>query len=146
MLKVGDLAPDFPIGDTSLYRLLEGQAAAVFFFPKAFTPACTREADEFHREFEGLRKSGCEVVGVSRDPQDKSDRFRQSLGLPFPLVGDPDGAILRAYKVRWPILGLARRVTYLIAKNRAVRLAFHSEFNIGAHVSKTCAALARPEG
>ena len=85
------------------------------------------------------------MVGVSRDPQETSDRFRDSLGLPFPLVGDPDERILRAYKVRWPILGLARRVTYLVAKNRAVRLAFHSEFNIGAHVSKTCEALSRPE-
>jgi peroxiredoxin len=85
------------------------------------------------------------VVGVSRDPQETSDRFRESLGLPFPLVGDPDEKILRAYKVRWPILGLARRVTYLVAKNRKVRLAFHSELNIDAHVSKTCEALARPE-
>jgi thioredoxin-dependent peroxiredoxin len=85
------------------------------------------------------------VVGVSRDPQETSDRFRESLSLPFPLVGDPDETILRAYKVRWPILGLARRVTYLVAKNRAVRLAFHSEFNIDAHVSKTCEALSRPE-
>lgn len=38
MLKVGAVAPDFPIGDASLYRLLEEQATAVFFFPKAFTP------------------------------------------------------------------------------------------------------------
>jgi len=38
MLKVGDDAPDFPIGDTSLYRLLEERAAAVFFFPRAFSP------------------------------------------------------------------------------------------------------------
>jgi peroxiredoxin Q/BCP len=83
-------------------------------------------------------------VGVSRDVQETSDRFRESLDLPFPLVGDPEGAILRAYKVRWPILGLARRVTYLVGRDLRVRLAFHSELDIGAHVSRTCAALARP--
>jgi peroxiredoxin len=38
MLKLGEVAPDFRVGETSLYRLLEQQAAAVFFFPKAFTP------------------------------------------------------------------------------------------------------------
>jgi peroxiredoxin len=38
MLKLGDVAPDFPIGATSLYALLERQHAAVYFFPKAFTP------------------------------------------------------------------------------------------------------------
>lgn len=38
MLKMGELAPDFPIGEGSLYRLLERGTAVVFFFPKAFTP------------------------------------------------------------------------------------------------------------
>lgn len=145
MLKVGDVAPDFPIEDTSLYRLLERNAAAVFFFPRAFTPGCTKEASEFRQEFENLRSSGCDVVGVSRDPQEKSDLFRESLSLPFPLVGDSQGSILRAYKVRWPVIGLARRVTYLVDRNRRVKMALHSEFDIGSHVTATCAALTRPE-
>jgi peroxiredoxin len=38
MLAVGDAAPDFAIGETSLYRILEERGAVVFFFPKAFTP------------------------------------------------------------------------------------------------------------
>jgi peroxiredoxin len=38
MLKVGEIAPDFAIGDSSLHRLLQERAAALFFFPKAFTP------------------------------------------------------------------------------------------------------------
>lgn len=145
MLKIGDLAPDFAIGDTSLYRMLEERAAAVFFFPKAFTPGCTKEASAFRSEFKNLRLSGCDVVGVSRDPQATSDRFRQSLDLPFPLVGDTEGVVLSAYKVRWPVIGLARRVTYLVDRNRKIKLALHSEFDIGAHVNETCSALARPE-
>jgi peroxiredoxin len=145
MLKVGDVAPDFPIRDTTLYRLLEEKAAAVFFFPRAFTPGCTKEATEFREEFENLRRSGCDVVGVSRDAQEKSDAFRASLSLPFPLVGDAEGAILRAYKVRWPVIGLARRVTYVVDRSRRVKMALHSEFDIGSHVTATCAALARPE-
>ncbi len=38
MLKRGEVAPDFPVGEGSLYRMLEERAAVVFFFPKAFTP------------------------------------------------------------------------------------------------------------
>ena len=38
MLDVGDVAPDFAVGDTTLRRILETQSAVVFFFPKAFTP------------------------------------------------------------------------------------------------------------
>jgi len=145
MLKVGDVAPDFPIGETSLHRILDEKAVALYFFPRAFTPTCTREAGAFRGEFENLRRSGCDVVGVSRDSQETSDRFRQKLALPFPLVGDAEGGILRAYKVRWPVVGLAQRVTYVVGTDRRVKMAFHSEFDVGAHISETCAALARPQ-
>lgn len=83
-------------------------------------------------------------MGISQDPQETNDRFRKSLGLPYPLVGDPEGAILRAYRVRWPVVGLAQRVTYLVGQNRKVRLAFHSEFKVDAHVLEACQAAAEP--
>jgi peroxiredoxin len=54
-------------------------------------------------------------------------------------VGDPEGRILRAYEVRWPVLGLARRVTYVIGRDRRVRDAFHSERDPEAHVERACA-------
>ena len=145
MLKRGDIAPDFKVGETSLYAMLEERAAVVFFFPKAFTPGCTREASEFRRQFENLRRSGCDVVGVSSDPQATSDRFRKTLELPYSLVGDAKGTVLSAYNVRWPVIGWAQRVTYLVGKDRKVRFAVHSEFDIPAHVSEACAAVARPE-
>ena len=69
--------------------MLESGSVVVFFFPKAFTPGCTREAKEFGKEFETLKASGSDVIGVSSDTQETNDRFRESLGLPFRLVGDP---------------------------------------------------------
>jgi peroxiredoxin Q/BCP len=146
MLKRGQAAPDFPIGGGSLHRMLEDGSVVVFFFPKAFTPGCTREAKEFGKEFETLKKSGCDVIGVSSDTQETNDRFRESLGLPFPLVGDPKGEILRAYDVRWPILGIAQRVTYAIGRNKKVLLAFHSELHQTAHVGEACQAVAEEAG
>jgi peroxiredoxin len=84
------------------------------------------------------------VIGVSNDPQEVNDRFRESLGLPYPLVGDPEGRIVRAYDVRWPIIGMTRRVTYVISTSRKVRLAFHSELDMGAHSAEACRSLAEP--
>jgi len=84
------------------------------------------------------------VIGVSGDSQETNERFRKSLDLPFPLVGDPQGTILRAYRVRWPLLGLAQRVTYAIGQDGRVLLAFHSELNPTAHVAKACEALSGP--
>jgi peroxiredoxin len=140
MLKVGDLAPDFPVGETTLYRLLEQRSVAVFFFPMTFTPTCTREARAFGDEFDNLRQAGCDLVGVSKGAQARSDEFARSLGLPFPLVGD-DGTIVRAYEVAWPLVGLARRVTYLIGQDRRVRSVVHAEFDVAKHITGTCSVL-----
>jgi peroxiredoxin Q/BCP len=82
------------------------------------------------------------VIGVSGDSQETNDRFRKSLALPFPLVGDPEGAILGAYGVRWPLLGLAQRVTYAIGQDGRVLLAFRSELRPTAHAARACEALA----
>jgi len=77
------------------------------------------------------------VVGVSADKPGTSARFRESLDLPYPLVGDPEGGILRAYKVRWPLVGLAQRVSYVIGRDRRIESAYHSELHATAHI--TCA-------
>jgi len=146
MLNRGQAAPDFATRDGSLYQLLAERSVVLFFFPKAFTPGCTREAREFSREFEALKRSDCEVIGVSSDAQETNDRFRESLGLPFRLVGDPKGEILRAYDVRWPFVGLAQRVTYAIGRNKKVLLAFHSELHMKAHASEACRAVSAESG
>jgi peroxiredoxin Q/BCP len=82
------------------------------------------------------------VIGVSRDTQGTNDRFRESLGLPYTLVGDPEEKIIRAYDVRWPIIGVTQRVTYVIGRNRKVRIAFHSELDMDAHSALACRSLA----
>ena len=79
---------------------------------------------------------------MSRDSQETNDRFRESLRLPYSLVGDPEQRIVRAYDVRWPILGMVQRVTYVVGRNRKVRLAFHSELDMDAHSARACRALA----
>lgn len=81
------------------------------------------------------------MIGVSTDTQSVNDDFCRKLELPFPLVGDPEGAIVRAYGVRIPLLGLARRVTYLVGRDARIRLAFESQFNVGAHLAKVREAL-----
>jgi thioredoxin-dependent peroxiredoxin len=145
MLKTGDPAPDFAIGESSLHRLLEKQSGAVvFFFPKAFTPTCTREAGGFGQEHERFRKAGFQLVGVSRDTQETNDRFGTSLGLSYPIVGDPGGSILKAYDVRWPLIGLARRVTYVVGGDRRVREVIRGELSALGHVEGACAFVAKP--
>ena len=76
------------------------------------------------------------------DPEEVCRRFGESLGLPYPLVGDPRKRIIRSYGVAWPLIGLARRVTYVIGRDLGVRLAFWSELDVDAHVARALEALA----
>ena len=75
---------------------------------------------------------------MSQDSQERNEEFRKSLELPYPLVGDPGGTILRAYKVRWPIVGLAQRVSYVIGRDRKIQNALHSELAVDSHVAAAC--------
>jgi peroxiredoxin Q/BCP len=83
-------------------------------------------------------------LGVNADRQEANDRFRESLDLPFPLVGDPGGAILRAYKVRWPLIGIARRVTYVIGQDRKILSVYRNERDMAAHAAQACAIVSGP--
>jgi peroxiredoxin Q/BCP len=87
-----------------------------------------------------LKKAGVEVVGISTDSAEVLDRFRAERELPFPLVADASGRIASAYGARWPIIGRARRVTYLVGRDRKVRLAFHSERDVTAHPDRVLEA------
>jgi peroxiredoxin Q/BCP len=82
------------------------------------------------------------VIGVSPDSQEKNDRFRESLMLPYALVGDPSGMLARAYRARWPVAGRVRRTTYVIGPDRRVKDAYRSELRPRAHIVHACEVLA----
>ena len=82
---------------------------------------------------------------MSTDDAARLERFREEHGLPYALVSDASGEITRAYRVRWPIIGLARRVTYLIGPDRKVQLAFHSERDFKAHPERVLQEAARAD-
>jgi peroxiredoxin len=77
-----------------------------------------------------------EVVGVSADDAERSRKFAEELDLTYPLVADPKGRVLRDYGVRWPVVGLAQRTTFVVGRDRKVRMAFHSERDVEAHLTR----------
>ena len=81
------------------------------------------------------------MIGVSPDTQDRQDEFRASLKLPFPLVGNPD--VVRAWGVRWPVVGRSRRVTFVVGRDRRVLRVYVSEMDPKAHVREALRALSR---
>ncbi|WP_019853396.1 thioredoxin-dependent thiol peroxidase [Actinopolyspora mortivallis] len=104
-LSPGDLAPDFTLSDAddnpvtlSSYR---GSPVVVYFYPAAGTPGCTTEACDFRDSLADLEGAGFAVLGVSPDKPAKLAEFRDSEGLTFPLLSDPDHTVM----TRWGAYG-----------------------------------------
>jgi peroxiredoxin Q/BCP len=123
MLKVGDVAPAFStdavIGDQSTPVKLSdyrGRKVVLYFYPKDGTPGCTKEACTFRDGYNDLQRWGIVLLGCSIDSADNHRAFAKKYSLPFPLLLDPDNKIAKAYGAEngIPILGLDRRITYVI--------------------------------
>jgi len=101
MLSAGDKAPRFDLLDQDENHValgdLEGRRALVYFYPKADTPGCTKQACGLN---EVLGDIGDTVVlGVSPDKPSKLLKFAQKYGLAFQLLSDPDHTTAEAFDV-----------------------------------------------
>ena len=126
MLNVGDPAPNFStdaiVGDQTIpIHLIDyhGRRVVLYFYPKDNTPGCTKEACAFRDGYAKLRNWGITVFGCSVDRVDTHRAFAKKYGLPFPLLLDPDKKIAKAYGADngIPILGLDKRITYVIGED-----------------------------
>ncbi|MFT8675236.1 MAG: thioredoxin-dependent thiol peroxidase [Acetobacter sp.] len=102
-LAVGDQAPAFSMqasGDRTVdLASLKGKPFVLYFYPKADTPGCTKEACGFNETLHAFEKAGLTIIGVSRDPVKKLDAFAAKYGLTFALASDADGSVTEAYGV-----------------------------------------------
>lgn len=122
----GAKAPAFEARDQhgALVRLADFQGKAVvvlYFYPKDDTPGCTAEACSLRDGFSAIQAAGAVILGVSADTGDSHKAFAEKFHLPFSLLADPDKRIIEAYGVKMPLLGMAKRVTFLIDRQGIVR-------------------------
>jgi peroxiredoxin Q/BCP len=100
-LKVGDKAPSFSLEDQNGRRVsldqFRGTRLLLYFYPKADTPGCIRQACSVRDRAEHLQEVGAAVTGISPDPPEKQRRFDQKYNLGFPLLSDPDHRVAKAY-------------------------------------------------
>jgi peroxiredoxin Q/BCP len=102
-LQPGDPAPEFTMpatgGRTVSLASLRGRPFLLYFYPKADTPGCTKEACAFQEALPQLGHIGLEVVGVSKDKMKPIEKFAEKYGLKFPLASDADTQVAEAYGV-----------------------------------------------
>jgi peroxiredoxin Q/BCP len=133
-INVGDRAPAITVtaSDGSSINLgSPGQPLVLYFYPKDDTSGCTREAQDFTALAGDYAKAVVKVVGVSRDPMKKHEKFIGKYDLAVPLVSDEDGRISEAFGT-WvqksmygrKYMGM-ERATFLIAADGRVLRAWH---------------------
>jgi thioredoxin-dependent peroxiredoxin len=132
-LKEGTRAPAFTLprdggGEISLSDF-KGRKLVLYFYPKADTEGCTRQAIDFTGLAKAFRKAGADILGVSADPVKKLDRFRDKHDLSIPLASDESLKTLQAYGV-WveksmygrKFMGVARTTFLIGADGRIARV------------------------
>lgn len=100
-LEEGQKAPEFTLtndrGEHVSLSDYAGKRVIVYFYPRANTPGCTKEACDFRDSLADLNNTGIDVVGISPDKPEKLASFREEQGLNFPLLSDENKEVMKAY-------------------------------------------------
>ena len=106
-LEIGSPAPRLTVltdeGITlDLGETLSAGTTLVFFYPKAMTPGCVKQACSLRDSWDEIQARGVKIFGVSSDTAKTQAQFRDKYALPFTLIADTDGKIADAFsKSRW---------------------------------------------
>jgi peroxiredoxin Q/BCP len=129
MIREGDKAPSLTLAasDGSTIDLAApGAPLVLYFYPKDDTSGCTREAQDFTALADDFAAAGARIVGISRDPMRKHEKFIEKYGLKVPLASDEDGKLSEAFGT-WveksmygrKYMGMERS-TFLIGKDGSI--------------------------
>ena len=121
-LKVGDQAPDFTLPDqdgkpVSLAKALQAGPVILAFYPKAFTPGCTRQNSNFRDKYAEVEQKGAQVFGVSVDTVETQRKFKAEYKLPYSLLSDEGGKVAKQYSGTMPVVGVANRANFVIGQD-----------------------------
>ncbi|AEX49329.1 thioredoxin-dependent thiol peroxidase [Corynebacterium diphtheriae] len=151
-LAVGDTAPSFSLpndtGTTTSLSDYSGQRVLVYFYPRANTPGCTKEACDFRDSLAQLNDLGIAVVGISPDKVDKLATFRDDYDLTFPLLSDATKEVMTAYgafgekKNYGKIVQGVIRSTFVIGADGRIELALYNVRATG-HVARVVKELTK---
>ena len=150
-IEEGKKAPAFTLRDGAGRAVsladFAGKDVVVYFYPKDDTPGCTKEACGFRDAWRELQKLGAVVLGVSPDGAIAHQKFAAKYSLPFPLLSDPDKAVMEKYGA-WgektmygkKVIGVIRSTVW-VGKDGKVRKHWKRVAKAEAHPDEVIAAL-----
>ena len=146
MLSPGTPAPDLVLADQdgqpfTLSEAWKNSNVVLFFYPKAGTPVCTKEACAFRDAFADLQAKNAIVIGISKDGSEAQRAFASQWKLPFKLLADVYGKAHKDYDVNSLFGLIPGRVTYVIGKGGVIRNAHSALLQSDGHVQDALNAL-----
>jgi peroxiredoxin Q/BCP len=124
-LKVGDPAPGIRVktdeGRDFDLNERKGLWTVLYFYPKAGTPRCTKQACAFRDGISPIREMGAEVFGVSADRVEGIRKFKAKHNLTFTLLADPGLEVIRRYGTKIPLLKISKRRTFIVDPDLKIR-------------------------
>ena len=133
-----DFAPDFTLSDAfgNYYTLseLRGNPVVIYFYPKANTPGCTKQACGIRDSRDKFSDNNISVLGISVDSKASIDEFISEHNLNFPLLSDENKDVSRAYGVL-NNLGMSSRITFIISRDGTIAKIMR-DFDIDQHADE----------
>lgn len=124
-LTLGLKAPDFELkteeGKTFRLSSRHGAWTVLYFYPKADTPGCTKQACAYRDAIKKIRDENAEVYGISTDNVAAIDAFHKKHHLSFTLLADDTGEVTESYGVKMPLVNLAKRWTFIVDPSGIIR-------------------------
>ncbi|MDR5590897.1 peroxiredoxin [Christiangramia sp. SM2212] len=145
-MEIGEKVPQLELKDQNndIFRfsdLIGKEAFVVYFYPKDFTPGCTKEACSFRDSYEDFKELGAEVIGISADSSKSHSKFINKYNLPYVFLSDEDKQARKAFGVKPNLLGLLPgRETFVFSKDGKLLHKFNS-MNAGRHMPEALTVL-----
>ncbi len=99
----------------------KGSWTVLYFYPKAGTPGCTKQACAFRDAIDTIRSQGAEVFGISSDTVANQAAFHKEHSLNFTLLADSDSHIIKLYGTKMPLLSMSKRWTFIVDPELNIR-------------------------
>lgn len=140
-LKTGDKIPHFISVDENgnsfdSHSVIGKKPMVLYFYPKDFTPGCTKQACSFRDSHKFFAENGIEIIGISSDSVSSHKKFSIEHKLPFRLLSDADGKLRKLLGIKPHFFGLIPgRETLLADKNGVLRFRYR-KFSSSKHLSE----------
>lgn len=124
-IVAGNAAPMFKLqtmeGKTFDLASRKGTWTVLYFYPKAETPGCTKQACAFRDNIKKIRELGADVFGVSVNTVKEQADFHKNHNLNFTLLADEKAQIAELYGTKMPMLNMSKRWTFILDPNLVVK-------------------------